>query len=151
MKEKARILIVDDDESVRLTFAAILEEAGYAVQTAETGKEAIAKSSEGFYNAALIDIRLPDMEGTKLLTAMKETSPEMVKIIVTGYPALQNAIEAVNNGANAYVFKPPNMNDLLQTLREQLQKQQEEKKASEEKIADFVQRRIKEIEREKSP
>lgn len=149
MKERARILVVDDDESVRQTFAAILEENGYIVDTAECGKEAIEKSYKSFYNVALIDIRLLDMEGTKLLTAMKETTPKMVKIIITGYPALQNAIEAVNKGADAYVLKPPKMKELLNTIKEHLQKQEEEKKFSEEKVSEFIQRRVKEIEKEK--
>ena len=149
MQERARILVVDDDESVRKTFAAILEEKGYAVDTAECGKEAIEKSYKSFYNVALIDIRLLDMEGTKLLTAMKETTPKMVKIIITGYPALQNAIEAVNKGADAYVLKPPKMKELLNTIKEHLQKQEEEKKFSEEKVSEFIQRRIREIEKEK--
>jgi DNA-binding NtrC family response regulator len=149
LQERARILVVDDDESVRKTFAAILEEKGYAVDTAECGKEAIEKSYKSFYNVALIDIRLLDMEGTKLLTAMKETTPKMVKIIITGYPALQNAIEAVNKGADAYVLKPPKMKELLNTIKEHLQKQEEEKKFSEEKVSEFIQRRIREIEKEK--
>jgi DNA-binding NtrC family response regulator len=149
LQERARILVVDDDESVRQTFAAILEEKGYIVDTAECGKEAIEKSYKSFYNVALIDIRLLDMEGTKLLTAMKETTPKMVKIIITGYPALQNAIEAVNKGADAYVLKPPKMKELLNTIIEHLQKQKEEKKFSEEKVSEFIQRRVKEIEKEK--
>jgi DNA-binding NtrC family response regulator len=126
-----------------------LEENGYIVDTAECGKEAIEKSNKNFYNAAFIDIRLPDMEGTQLLTAMKETTPKMVKIIITGYPALQNAIEAVNKGADAYVLKPPKMKELLSTLKEHLQKQKEEKSYSEEKVADFIKNRVKEIEKEK--
>jgi DNA-binding NtrC family response regulator len=125
-----------------------LEAKGYVVDTAESGKEAIEKSNKAFYNVALIDIRLPDMEGTKLLTAMKETIPKMIKIIVTGYPALKNAVEAVNNGANAYVMKPPNMNEILDTIKEQLRKQREERHFSEEKIADFIQQRILEIDNE---
>lgn len=149
MKERARILVVDDDESVRNTFAAILEEKGYIVDTAESGKEAIERSHKSFYNVALIDIRLLDMEGTKLLTAMKETTPKMVKIIITGYPTLQNAVEAVNKGADAYVLKPPNMKEVLNTIRERLQKQEEERKVSEEKVSEFIQKRIKEIEKEK--
>jgi DNA-binding NtrC family response regulator len=151
LRDKKRILIVDDDESVRVTFVAILEEKGYIVDVAESGKEAIEKSNNSFYNAALIDIKLPDMEGTKLLTAMKETTPRMVKIIITGFPALKNAVEAVNKGANAYVLKPPNMKELLATIREQLRKQAEERKNGEEKIADFIHRRVREIGEERKP
>lgn len=88
------------------------------------------------------------MEGTQLLTDMKETTPKMVKIIVTGFPALKNAVEAVNNGADAYVLKPPNMSEFLKTLDVHLLKQKEEKKTSEEKVADFVQMRIQELEKQ---
>ena len=149
MKERARILVVDDDESVRRTFAAILEESGYIVDTAESGREAIEKSNKNFYNVALVDIRLLDMEGTKLLAMMKETTPRMVKIVITGYPTLQNAVDAVNMGADAYVLKPPNINELLNTIKERLQKQEEEKSYSEEKVAEFIQRRIREMKKEK--
>ncbi len=104
--EKKRILVIDDDEVVRKNFKAILELEGYNVDTAVTGKEAIEKSNANFYNLALIDIRLPDMEGTQLLTTMRETIPKMVKIIVTGYPSLENAKDAVNMSADGYVVKP---------------------------------------------
>jgi len=145
MAEAARILIVDDDESVRKSLIMILEEKGYSVDTAENGREAIEKSNRNFYNIALIDIRLPDMEGTQLLTAMKETLPKMVKIMVTGYPGLENAIEAVNKGADGYVVKPiVDMDAFLKTVKEHLKKQQEARKYSEQKVADYVETRIRE-------
>ena len=146
MGETARILVIDDDESIRKTLATILEEEGYVVDTAENGKEAIKKSNAKFYNLALIDIRLPDIEGTKLLTALRETSPPMVKIIITGYPSLQNAVEAVNKGADAYILKPFNIDNVLNTIKEHLKKQQEAKKYSEEKVAEFIETRAKELE-----
>ena len=118
MAGSARILVIDDDASVRKVLAMALEDEGYTVDIAENGGEAIRKSDANFYNLALIDIRLPDMEGTRLLAEMKETVPKMVKIIVTGYPGLQNAVEAVNGGADAYVVKPFKMEDLLKTVRE---------------------------------
>jgi len=147
MAEHARILVVDDDESIRKTLRAILEEKGYVVDTAENGKEAIEKSKTKFYNLALIDIRLPDLEGTKLLTAIHETTPKMVKIIVTGYPSLQNAVEAVNKGADAYVIKPFNMESVLNTIKEHLKKQQEAKRYSEEKVTEFIETRVRELEK----
>ncbi len=90
---KGRILVVDDDEGIRKVVAEALKTEGYLVDTASNGKDAVAKSQTNFYNLALVDIRLPDMDGTKVLTSMKQTTPEMVKIILTGYPALQNAID----------------------------------------------------------
>lgn len=148
MGETARILVVEDNESIRKVLEAILEEEGYVVDTAENGKEAIRKSNAKFYNLALIDIRLPNMEGTKLLTTMKETTPKMVKIMITGYPSLQNAIEAVNKGADAYILKPFDMDNVLNKIREHLKKQQEAKKYSQEKVKEFIETRVKELEKE---
>jgi len=150
MGEYTRILIVDDDESIRKTLLAILEEEGYRVDTAENGKQAIDRSNTELYNLALIDIRLPDMEGTELLTKMKNTTPKMRKIIITGYPSLQNAIEAVNKGADAYVLKPFNMEKIMKTIREQLEKQEEEKKYNQEKVTEFIKTRARELEEEKT-
>jgi len=144
--EPARILIVDDDESIREVLTSILTDEGYIVDTVDTGEKAIKATHEKFYNLVLIDIRLPDMEGTKLLTELKDTVPKMRKIIITGYPTLQNAIEAVNRGADAYIVKPINMDEALKTIREQLRKQAEEKKYSEQKIVEFIETRVKELE-----
>ena len=148
MGERARILVVDDDEGIRKVLKAILEEEGYVVDTAENGKEAIRKSNATFYNLALIDIRLPDMEGTKLLNAIKETTPKMVKIIITGYPSLQNAIEAVNKGADSYILKPFDMVNVLNKIREHLKKQEEARTYSQEKVTEFIETRVKELEEE---
>jgi DNA-binding NtrC family response regulator len=150
MGERARILVVDDDESIRRVLATILEEEGYAVDTEKNGKEAIKKSKTKFYNIALIDIRLPDMEGTKLLTKMRNTTPKMRKIIITGYPSVQNAIEALNRDADAYIMKPLDMDKVLATIREQLKKQKDEKKYSQEKVTEFIETRVKQLEEEKT-
>jgi len=150
LSEKARILVVDDDESIRKAMTAVLEEEGYVVDTAQSGKEAVEKCSTSHYNLALIDIRLPDMEGTRLLNAMKQSTPPMVKIIVTGYPSLSNAIEAVNKGADAYLLKPLVMNDVLKTIKEHLDKQKEARKYSEGKVAEFIESRARELEAEAS-
>jgi len=142
----ARILVIDDDESIRTVLTTILEEKGYTVETAETGKQGIQKSHEKFYNLALIDIRLPDMEGTNVLQNLKQTTPKMRKIIITGFPSLQNAVEALNKGADAYIMKPFDMDKVLQTVEEQLKKQEEEKKYSQEKVTEFIETRVKELE-----
>ena len=145
MSESARILAIDDEESIRRTVSMTLEHAGYVVDTAENGKQAIEKAEAGFYNLALIDIRLPDMEGTQLLTALKETTPKMVKIILTGYPALENAIRAINKGVDAYLIKPVKTDELLKLIKEYLDKQKQEKEYGQQKIAQFVETRIKEL------
>jgi len=149
MVENARILIVDDDENIRKVLAMILEDEGYVVDQAETAKQAVEKTKKNFYNMALIDIRLPDMEGIELLTKMRDTVPRMRKIIITGYPTLQNAIEAVNRGADAYILKPFDVNKVLATIKEQLRKQREELQYSQEKVAEFIETRVRELEAQK--
>lgn len=146
----ARIIVVDDDESIRNSFSTTLQNAGYDVDTAKDGAEAIRKSEAGFYNLALIDIRLPDMEGTELLSKMKETTPKMVKIIVTGFPSLQNAVEAVNKGADGYIIKPAKMEVLLKSIEDHLTKQKDAENFSEKKIVDFVQSRLRKIDAEQT-
>ena len=146
MDKRARILIIDDDEDIRKVLKTILENEGYSADTAANGKEAIRKSYRKFYNLALIDVKLPDMEGIKLLKRIKDTVPKMRKIILTGYPSIQNAIEAVNQGADAYIVKPFDMDKVLATIKEQLKKQEEEKKYSQEKVTEFIETRVKELE-----
>ncbi len=139
------ILVVDDDETIRTTMKAILEDEGYIVDLAATGKEAIQKTNEKIYNVALLDIRLPDMEGVELLKLMKDTVPRTRKIMVTGYPSMQNAITALNKNADAYLLKPVNIEKLLSTVEEQLQAQENERKFSEQKVAEFIESRVKEM------
>lgn len=149
MDRNARILVVDDDENIRKVLTTILEDEGYDVEAADTAKIAIEKTAKKFYNVALIDIRLPDMEGIELLTKMRPTTPRLRKIIVTGYPTMQNAVEAVNKGADAYVLKPFNVEKVLDIIEEQLRKQEEEKRYSQEKVAEFIETRVRQIENEK--
>jgi DNA-binding NtrC family response regulator len=146
MTEPTRILVIDDEESIRKSLAAILEEEGYIVDTAENGKVAIEKSRAKAYNLALIDIRLPDMSGVQLLTSLKEALPKTVKIIITGYPSLENAVEAVNKGGDGYLIKPFDMDKLLGMIKEHLRKQQEDRKYSEQKVAEFIDTRARELE-----
>ena len=146
MDEPFKVLVIDDEESIRSVMTKILEEEGFVVDTARNGKQAIEKSKINFYNLAFIDIKLPDIEGTELLTALKDSTPRMIKIIITGHPSLQNAIKAVNKGADAYIVKPLNVENILRTIREQLRKQQEAKKYSQEKVIEFIETRVMELE-----
>lgn len=149
MNKNVRILVVDDDENIRKVEVAILEDQSYTVESVGTAKEAIEKSKRKFYNVALIDIRLPDMEGIELLTKFRETIPKIRKIIVTGYPTLQNAVDAVNKGADAYIVKPFDVEKVLKTIQQQLSKQEEERRFSQDKVAEFIEARVRELDLEK--
>lgn len=149
MKPRASVLVVDDDAGIRKTLSRILEREGYLVEAVENGEQAIEASKKWFFNVALIDIRLPDMEGIKLLDKLKETEPKMVKIIITGYPSLSNAIEAVNKGADGYILKPFNAGGLLEMIKRRLKKQSESMKYGEKKVVEYIETQVKQIEMEK--
>jgi len=123
----------------------ILEDEGYVVDLAATGSEAIEKTEKTAYNLALLDIRLPDMEGVELLKLMKDPTPRTRKIMVTGYPSMQNAITALNKNADAYIVKPVNVEMLLKIVKEQLQMQENERQFAEQKVVEFIETRVKEL------
>jgi len=145
LDKHAKILVVDDDENIRNTMKTILEDEGYIVDLAATGSDAVQKTKKTVYNIALLDIRLPDMEGVELLKLIKDTVPRTRKIMVTGYPSMQNAIAALNKNADAYLIKPIDIENFLKIVKEQLKVQENEKEFSEQKVAEFIETRVKEL------
>ncbi len=145
MEVKPHILLVDDDNTIRETLKILLEESGYLVDIAVTGEEAVSKSNINFYNLAIVDWRLPDIEGTKLLGQFKQTIPKMMKIMLTGYPSMKNAIDSVNAQADAFLQKPADAEQLLEKIEELLEQQEEEKKIDQQKVAVFIQTRANEL------
>ena len=136
---------MDDDDSIRTTLAEILREEGYEVDVAQNGAEAISKSNARLYDLALVDMRLPDMNGTEVLSRMRETVPKTAKVIVTGFPTMQNAIDSVNRGADGYVLKPVDAETLLWEVERQLERRMEAMKYSEEKVNEFIESRVREL------
>jgi DNA-binding NtrC family response regulator len=144
-KKVKNILVVDDDEFILRTIKEVLQLEGYSVNVAETGKEALEKSKTHYYNLALIDIKLPDIEGTKLLDMFEGHSPKMMKVIVTGFPTLDNAVDALNRGADAYVMKPIKAEKLLKIVDQKLTEQEEAEKISQEKVKRWIETRVKKL------
>jgi CheY-like chemotaxis protein/predicted transcriptional regulator len=120
-KTRPSVLLIDDDETIRKSLSRTLTKEGFDVDTASDGKQALDKSQLKHYGLALVDIRLPDMEGTKLLKMLREKTPEIKEIIITGYPSLENAIKAIDEGADAYVIKPFKPADLLAKIRQRME------------------------------
>jgi len=121
------VLIVDDDASVRKTLSSILCLEGYLVETMDNGKQALKAVEKGRFDVALIDIQLPDIKGVDLLSKLKQKQPRMVRIIITGFPSMDNAIKAVNEGADGYILKPFDSEQLLETIRKHLDEKNAEK------------------------
>jgi DNA-binding NtrC family response regulator len=144
--QKNTVLIVDDDRAILESSQALVESAGYAVQTAETARDAIRKAKSDWFDIALLDIKLPDMEGTELLKQLQEIKPRMIKIMVTGSASLDNAIQSVNLGANAYIVKPFNPADLLQVIDEKLKERRAAERIDEDNVTDFIEERLQKLE-----
>ena len=123
MEEKARILIVDDDESVRRSLSLILEKKGYQVEAAGTGKEALERAQKKSFSVALVDIKLPDADGIELVALLKEAHPETEAVIVTGHASLDTSVQAVDKGVFAYLIKPLNMDEVLQKVQDIVSRQ----------------------------
>lgn len=116
-----KILIVDDEESLRLTFEMFLKREGYTnVQTAATFEEALAAISKGFFDLIISDIVLGGEKGTELLRHIRETGISCPVVMVTGFPNLESASEAVRLGAFDYISKPVNKEKLLKLVRQAL-------------------------------
>ncbi len=143
--EQRAILIVDDDVIIRETLRDVLESKGYAVETAETAKEAIEKSNANFYNLALLDIKLPDMEGTELLKKMHSIAPRTMKVMITAHGTLKNAMDSLNFGADAYLLKPINEKELLKTVEEKLREQYTAEAMSEDEVAEWIKTRLQKL------
>ncbi len=118
----ATILIVDDEKSIRKTLREILEYEKYKVDEAADGQEGWKKIQESTYDAVLLDIKMPKMDGMELLAKAQEESPDMPVIMISGHGTIDTAVEAVKAGAFDFISKPPDLNRLLITVRNALDK-----------------------------
>jgi len=114
--EQVKVLVVDDEESVRSLLQRILEEAGYSVVTAADGQEALYQVSLGEAHVLLMDIKMPKMSGLEVLSKLTATSSDYCVIMVTSTNNLQTAVEALKLGAYDYITKPFDHSDVTQKV-----------------------------------
>ncbi len=115
-EEQVRVLVVDDEESVRNLLQRILGEPGYQVTTAANGKEALYKVSLGEAEVVLLDIKMPGMSGMEVLSKLSADSPDICVIMVTSIVDTETAVEAMKMGAYDYIIKPFDRDDVLQKV-----------------------------------
>ena len=110
---KFKILIIDGEQSIRDIFSMLLEEKGYLVETAETGKEGLSRARKFLPDAILLDMNLPDTTGIEVLSKIKKSLPHTEVIIITAFGTIKNAVEATKMGAYDYLEKPVDNDELL--------------------------------------
>jgi DNA-binding response OmpR family regulator len=123
--KKNRILVVDDDANILRVFKSVLETEGYTVETAETGKDALKKIRKTKFSVCLLDVKLPDMDGTELLKIPNDH--KTIKIIVTGFSTDEVGKKAAEYGADDFLVKPVKAEELITTVRERLGTIQQER------------------------
>ncbi len=110
--EPAKVLVVDDEQSILMLLKEALTKWGYQVTCAPTGGEALEALKSGLFDAALMDVRMPDMSGIDLLRAVKSHDDSIEVVIMTGYPTISSAVEALKDGAYDYLSKPLILDEL---------------------------------------
>lgn len=118
------ILVIDDQEAIRIALSDILEYEKYTVDVAKSGYEGIEMLQSGNYDALLCDIKMPQMDGIEVLEKVHETNPDLPVIIITGHGSVETAVEALKKGAYDFIEKPLEMNRLIVSVRNALEKKQ---------------------------
>ena len=113
MSDKNRILIVDDDEVVRRSYLRSLESISRNIEAASDGEEALQTMEQNPFDVVLLDLRMPGQDGLSVLRTIKQKWPESEVVIITGYPTVDSAKEAVRLGAYDYVAKPVGPQDVI--------------------------------------
>lgn len=116
------VLIIDDDEGTCRSLALVFGTRGYVPDIAHTGHEAIQKVRARNFDVALVDVRLPDLDGTEVLRELKEVAPDLEVVMITGFVSLESAIQAVNDKAFAYVRKPLDIEHVLATIEKAIER-----------------------------
>jgi len=111
-KQQKKILVVDDEENIRQILKEYLNEFGYEVACAVNGQEALQIYKNGRFDVILSDLVMRPMDGLELLGEIKKVDPDAIFIMITGYPSIESALEAIKKGARDYITKPFNIDEI---------------------------------------
>jgi two-component system nitrogen regulation response regulator NtrX len=118
----SNILIIDDEKAIRKTLSEILSYEGYKIEEAGDGEEGLKRFKEKAYDVVLCDIKMPKLDGIEFLDKAREANPDVPVIMISGHGTIETAVEAVKKGAYDYISKPPDLNRLLITIRNAMDK-----------------------------
>ncbi len=118
----ANILVIDDEKSIRSTLKDILEHEGFTIEVASNGPEALELFSRNQFDAVLCDIKMPGMDGIEVLEKIQETANDIPVIMISGHGTIDTAVDAIKKGAFDFIEKPPDLNRLLITIRNAMDK-----------------------------
>lgn len=115
---KKKILLVDDDKEFVNSFSSIIESEGYIVEVAFSGQEALDKFKKSAFDLLILDIKLPDMNGGKVAKKVRDEDKNIIIIIITGFPELQDSITALDIGIQDILIKPISSSEILRSIKE---------------------------------
>ncbi|NLY40380.1 MAG: sigma-54-dependent Fis family transcriptional regulator, partial [Desulfovibrionales bacterium] len=121
-QEPARLLVVDDEHISRDNLALVLARQGYATVTAGSGEEALALLNSTEFDLVLTDLMMPGMDGLALVKAVKERQPDTEVVVITGYPTVDTAVQAMRAGAYDYLSKPYHLDEARIIVHKALEK-----------------------------
>jgi CheY-like chemotaxis protein/glycine cleavage system H lipoate-binding protein len=128
MSYRANVLVVDDEQIVCNSCRKILSQQGHNVQTALHGREALRKVEEDKYDVVVADWKMPEIDGMEVLRIVKKNHPDIIPILITGYPSVESAVEAMRLGISNYLPKPLSPDALTQALKKALEERKTEGK-----------------------
>src|SRR6185295_9299699 len=118
----SNILIIDDEKAIRKTLSEILSYEGYKIEEAGDGEEGLRRVRDKTFDVVLCDIKMPKLDGIEFLEKVRESNPDVPVIMISGHGNIDTAVEAVKKGAYDYIAKPPDLNRLLITIRNAMDK-----------------------------
>ncbi|MBT3488019.1 MAG: response regulator [Desulfobacula sp.] len=122
--EKMRIMLVDDEERYLKTTKKLIEKKGFEVLTAQSGKEALEKLKPQNIHVVILDVKMPEMDGNQTLKAIKTLYPLVEVIMLTGHASLDSAINGLKSGANDYLMKPADIDEIMEKAEKAFEKRQ---------------------------
>ncbi|WP_299982406.1 response regulator [Desulfobacula sp.] len=122
--EKMKIMLVDDEERFLKTTKKLIEKKGYEVLTAQDGEEALEKLKSQNVHVVILDVKMPGMDGNETLKAVKALYPLVEVIMLTGHATVDSAIDGLKSGANDYLMKPADIDEIIEKATEAFEKRQ---------------------------